>query len=133
VATGTKYRNYEVIIGKKKTLKNLIKLGEMEFDAILGIDWLSACGAHVDCEGKRIIFIMKGVPEFTFERVKDKCELSIISAMRATKLIRQECLGFLASVISMHEIETKIENIPVVISTLMCFLKICQDYPQIGK
>ena len=38
MATNTKYRNYEVIVEEMKPLANLIKLGEMEFDAILGMD-----------------------------------------------------------------------------------------------
>jgi len=60
----------------------------MKFDIILGVDWLSACSVHVDCGGKRIIFRMKEILQFIFERIKDKYEIPIISAVRATKLIR---------------------------------------------
>ena len=47
------------MIGEMEASINLIKLGEIEFDAILGMDWLSACGAHVDCNSKMIIFKRK--------------------------------------------------------------------------
>ena len=47
IIVSTKYVNYEVMIGEMETSIDLIKLGEMKFDAILGMDWLSACGAHV--------------------------------------------------------------------------------------
>ena len=57
--SSTRYVNCEVMIGEMKTSIDLIKLGKMEFDAILGMDWLSACGAHVDCNRKRIIFKME--------------------------------------------------------------------------
>ena len=40
------------MIGEMETSIDLIKLGEMEFDAILGMDWLSGCGAHVDVIGR---------------------------------------------------------------------------------
>jgi len=70
IIANTKYVNCEVMIGEMETSIDLIKLGEMEFDAILGMDWLSAWGAHVDCNRKRIIFKMEGVPEFIFEGVK---------------------------------------------------------------
>jgi len=55
----TKYVNCEVVIGEMETSIDLTKLGEIEFEAILGMDWLSACGAHVDCNRKKIIFKME--------------------------------------------------------------------------
>jgi len=79
------------MIGEMKTSINLIKLGEMEFDVILGMDWLSACGAHVDCNKKRIIFKMEGVPEFVNEGVKVSHDIPYISAIKATKLMREGC------------------------------------------
>jgi len=78
-----------LIIGEIKTLTNLIKLEEMEFDVISGMDWLSACHAHADCCGKRITFRMEGIPEFIFEGMKNNHAIFIISALKATKLIRQ--------------------------------------------
>ena len=69
IIVSTKYVNCEVMIGEMETCIDF-KLGEMEFDAILGMDWLPACGAHVNCNRKRIIFKMEGVPEFIFEGVK---------------------------------------------------------------
>jgi len=62
VITSTKYANCEVLIGETKIFIDLIKLGEMEFAVILRLDWLSAYSAHVDCNGKRIIFKMEEVP-----------------------------------------------------------------------
>ena len=38
IISSTKYVNYEVMIGEIETSIDLIKLGEMEFDAILGMD-----------------------------------------------------------------------------------------------
>ena len=86
--------NCEVMIGEMKISIDLIKLGEMEFDAIVGKDWLSACGAHVDCNRKRIIFKMGGALEFIFEGVKVSHDILYISAIKASKLMRQGCQGF---------------------------------------
>jgi len=98
------------MIGEMETSIELIKLGEMEFDAILGMDWLSACGAHVDCNRKRIIFKMEGVPEFIFEGVKVSHEIPYISAIKPTKLMRQGCQGFLASVLNTTRTDIKIKT-----------------------
>ena len=79
----------------------------MEFDVILGIDWLSSCRAHVDCHGKKIIFRMEGIPKFIFEEMKNNHAIPIISVLNATKLIRQGCQRFLASVIDTQRSDVK--------------------------
>jgi len=50
----TKYGECEIIVGGVKTIVNLIKLGEIEFDIILGMDWLSTYRASVDCYEKKV-------------------------------------------------------------------------------
>jgi len=82
---------------------DLVKLGEMEYDVILGMDWLSTHHACVDYHQKRVTFKMEGIPEFTFVGMKDEIKMQIISAIKATKLLRQGCWGFLASVIDKKE------------------------------
>ena len=77
-----------MVIGEVKTYIDLITLGKMEFDVILGMDWLSACHAYVDCREKRVIFRMNEILEFIFEGIKNKQGMPVISAMRATKLLR---------------------------------------------
>ena len=60
------------MIGKTKTLMDLVKLEEIEYNVILGMDWLSTCHAHVDCHQKRVTFNIEGVPKFTYEGTKNK-------------------------------------------------------------
>ena len=52
MVTNMYYKECEVMIGEVKTWVNLVKLGKMEYDVILGIDWLSTQCAHVDCHQK---------------------------------------------------------------------------------
>jgi len=97
-----------------KTQADLIKLGEMEYDIILGMDWLSTYHAHVDCHLKRIIFKMARTPEYMFEGAKNKVSIPMISALKATKLLRHGCQGFLATLIDKEKEEVRIEDIAVV-------------------
>jgi len=57
---------------------DLIRLGGIKYDAILGMDWLSTRHDHVDCHHKRVTFKMKGSPEFTFEGVRNREKIQII-------------------------------------------------------
>ena len=49
-----------------------------------------------------------------FEGMRSDQTIPIISALKATKLIRQGCREFLASVINTQRFNIKIEDIPVV-------------------
>ena len=66
---------------------------------------------------------MEGVSEFIFEGVKVSHDIPYISAIKATKLIRQGCQGFLASVLDTTRTDIKIETIPVMNEFLDVFLE----------
>jgi len=115
LTTNVYYKGCEIIIGEIKTQADLIKIGEMEYDLILGMDWLLTYRAHVDCHQKRIIFKLEGAPEKVYEGTKNKISMLVISsALRATKLLRHGCQGFLATIIDKEGMETKIDNIAVI-------------------
>ena len=46
---------------------DLILLKLHDFDIILGMDWLAAHHALVDCFAKKVTFHISGQPEFYFE------------------------------------------------------------------
>ena len=108
------YKKCETMIGEVKTWVDLLRFGGIEYDVILGINWLSTHYAHTDCYHKRVTFKIKGTPEFTFEGVRNEKKVQIISAFKTTKLLRRECQGFLATVTDKNETELKLEDIEVV-------------------
>ena len=66
------------------------------------------------CSQKRIIFKLKGALEKVYEGAKNKICTPVISAIKATKLLRRGCQGFLATIIGEEGKEIKIENIEVI-------------------
>ncbi|RVW22924.1 Retrovirus-related Pol polyprotein from transposon 17.6 [Vitis vinifera] len=70
-----------------------------DFDVILGMDWLASYHASVDCFEKRVTFSIPGQPKFSFEGKHVDRPLRMISALRASSLLKKGCQGFLASVI----------------------------------
>lgn len=46
---------------------DLIQLDTIEFDVIIGMDWMSTYHASIDCHRKRVIFRIPGEPEFEFQ------------------------------------------------------------------
>ena len=77
MVTNMCYKECEVLI-QVKTWVNIVKLGRMEYNVILGMNWLSTHRAHVDCHQKRVIFKMEEVPEITFEWVRKEMMIQTI-------------------------------------------------------
>ncbi|TYK23835.1 gag protease polyprotein [Cucumis melo var. makuwa] len=85
-----------------------------DFDVILGVDWLSANHASLDCFGKEVVFNPPSRPSFKFRGAGMVCIPKVISAMKASKLLSQGTRGILASVVDTREPEVSLSSAPVV-------------------
>ncbi|XP_070007376.1 uncharacterized protein [Nicotiana sylvestris] len=56
------YHAYAVIIGGLETRVDLLLLSMMDFDVILGMDWLSPYHAILDCHAKTVTLKLPGLP-----------------------------------------------------------------------
>jgi hypothetical protein len=93
---------------------DLVLLGMHDFDVILGMNWLAAYHASVDCFEEEVVFRPPGELEFRFKGSRLPSLPHMISALRANRLLRKGCRGFLASVVDLQKKELEIEDIPVV-------------------
>ena len=101
-------------IGGNELLADLILLEIQEFDVILGMDWLAAYHANVDCYKKEVVFCVPGRPEFVFHGSRESLVPNVISAIHANKLLRKGCKGYLAYVVNNQKEGIKIDDIPIV-------------------
>ncbi|KAL3498236.1 hypothetical protein ACH5RR_040968 [Cinchona calisaya] len=71
----------------RKFETDLIQLPITDFDLILGMDWLAAIGATIDCKERYVMFQMPGLDTVIFRgnEKKPKSRISIISAVKAFK------------------------------------------------
>jgi hypothetical protein len=98
----------------KELSADLVLLEMHDFDVILGMNWLAAYHASVDCFEKEVVFRPPGELEFRFKGSRLPSLPYMISAVRANRLLRKGCRGFLASVVDLQKKELEIEDIPVV-------------------
>ncbi|XP_075670018.1 uncharacterized protein LOC142639764 [Castanea sativa] len=108
------YRSCVIDIAGRDLVADLILLNMHDFDAILGMDWLSTHHAVVECFEKRVIFHIPGQSEFYFEGDRKVKPLSIISALQARNMLKKGCSGFLAYMINSEATDEKLEDIPIV-------------------
>ncbi|KAA0045414.1 pol protein [Cucumis melo var. makuwa] len=98
----------------------LLVLNMLDFDVILGMDWLAANHASIDCSRKEVAFNPPSVVSFKFNGEGSRSLPQVISAMRASKLLSQGTWSILASVVDTREVDVSLSSEPVV-----------RDYPDV--
>ncbi|KAL0549833.1 hypothetical protein IC582_014322 [Cucumis melo] len=92
----------------------LLVLDMQDFDVILGMDWLSANHASIDCFRKEVVFNSPSRTSFKFKGAGIVCIPKVISTMKASKLLSQGTWSILASVVDTKEPEVSLSSKPVV-------------------
>ncbi|GJW90243.1 putative reverse transcriptase domain, aspartic peptidase domain protein [Tanacetum coccineum] len=109
------YRDLPLQFDDKIRSVNALPLDMCEFDIILGIDWLAAHRATIDCHSRRVIFGDIHAPEFIYHgSLPGKPIVSIISALKARTLLSHGCEGFLATIHDTTSDVSSIHDQPIV-------------------
>ncbi|GJW81830.1 putative reverse transcriptase domain-containing protein [Tanacetum coccineum] len=95
---------------------NALPLDMCEFDIILGIDWLAAHRATIDCHSRRVIFGDIHAPEFIYHGSLPGKSMKIISALKARTYYRMAVKDVfpeeLPGIPPIRDVEFNIELIP---------------------
>ena len=108
------YMDSRVIIGDREFLADLILLDIHDFDVILGMDWLSRHHATVDCYRKEVRLCRPGQTEVVFYGLRKPLPNSIMTAIKANKMLRKSYSGYLAYATEVRDSGSRLEDIPVV-------------------
>ncbi|XP_070679196.1 uncharacterized protein [Malus domestica] len=108
------YPGYLVIVEDVVMPANLMPLDIMDFDVILGTNWLHYNRAKIDCYGKIVTFHRSGLPGVTFVGKLSGVRHDVISAMKTKRLLSKGCQGYLAHVVLNDDAPSSIEDIRVV-------------------
>ncbi|GJT90973.1 reverse transcriptase domain-containing protein [Tanacetum coccineum] len=95
----------------RNTSVNALPLDMCEFDIILGMDWLAAHRATIDCHSRRVIFGDIHAPEFIYHGSLPGKSMKIISALKARTLLSHGCEE-LPGIPPIRDVEFNIELIP---------------------
>ncbi|XP_073041922.1 uncharacterized protein [Primulina eburnea] len=114
IETRKVYRNCKICISKQTFEVELIQLNMVEFDMILGMDWLVKNHAIVDCQ-KNEIRLQTPTKEEVLFHGKSKEIKFLLSASQAWKAIKGGKEIYLAVINEIKEEEVpKLEDIPIV-------------------
>lgn len=119
-------------IGGYELLANLIVLDMYDFDVILGMDWVAAYHASMDCFAKTISFRIDLVSGLMSERAKKASSTPMISAFKAERLIQIGFEGRIAF-ITENKQSKKLEDISVVYEFPDVFLEEISGLPPVRE
>ncbi|XP_070004800.1 uncharacterized protein [Nicotiana sylvestris] len=70
----------------------------VDFDVLLGMDWLSPHYAIIDCHDKIATLAMPGVPRVEWKGTLDHTSSRVISFLKAQRMVEKGCDTYLAYV-----------------------------------
>ncbi|CAH9089240.1 unnamed protein product [Cuscuta europaea] len=108
------YESCEVEVTGQPLTCDFVPLSMLEFDAILGMDWLEKHHARVDCYTKVLELEDDEGNTIRFEGDRGRSQSCIISVMRARKMIKKGCHAYLAYVVDETKKEVDINDVRVV-------------------
>ncbi|GJR03748.1 putative nucleotidyltransferase, ribonuclease H [Tanacetum coccineum] len=108
------YRDLPLQFDDKIRSVNALPLDMCEFDIILGMDWLAAHRATIDCHSRHVIFGDIHAPEFIYHGSLPGKSMKIISALKARTLLSHGCEGFLATIHDTTSDVSSIHDQPIV-------------------
>ncbi|XP_075524472.1 uncharacterized protein LOC142556859 [Primulina tabacum] len=114
VETNEIYRDCKISISDQTFSTDLIQLIMVDFDVILGMDWLARNSAIVDCKGKRVKLLTAEQKEVVFHGKSRERKL-LLSASQTWKAMKSGEDIYLAMVREgKEEVEMKLEDILIV-------------------
>ncbi|XP_040948356.1 uncharacterized protein [Gossypium hirsutum] len=114
-------RRCPLMIHDKMFSVDLLIMPFGDFDIILGMDWLSEYGVILDCYKKRFGIQTEDGDRIEVNGIRTSRSTRIISAIKASKLLRQGCTTYLAYVINSDLVGSQCSQIRTVCEFLDVF------------
>ncbi|XP_070032180.1 uncharacterized protein [Nicotiana tomentosiformis] len=108
------YRSCVVTIERLDTRVDRLLLSMVDFDVILGMDWLSPCYTMLDCHAKTVTLVMPGLPRIEWRGSLDYIPSRVISYLKDQRMLGKRCLSYLAFVRDVGADTPTIDYVPVV-------------------
>ena len=108
------YKACIVVVENVELLVDLMPLSMTHFDVILGMDWLVANHASINCVTKSVTLKTPNLAEVIFQGKGVVPPPYLISSMKANKLIQKVCQGYLCSILCDLNGSVELADIPVV-------------------
>ncbi|WMV42012.1 hypothetical protein MTR67_035397 [Solanum verrucosum] len=108
------YRDYTNTVHHKDNMADLVELDMVDFDVILGMDWLNACYASADSRTQVVKFQFPNEPVIEWRSSSALPKGCFISYLKVKKLVSNGCIYHLFLVNDSSVETSPIQSVPVV-------------------
>ncbi|XP_070028720.1 uncharacterized protein [Nicotiana sylvestris] len=108
------YRSCVVTFYVFETREDLLLLDMIDFEVILGMDWLSPYHAVLDCHAKTISLVMPELLRLEWKGSTVDTPSQVISFLKARHMVEKGCLAYLAYVRDTTAESPMINSVPIV-------------------
>ena len=96
----------------------------VDYDVILGMDWLSNYNATIFCRRKKVVFQLSEGEIFEYKGTPRISKWPVVFAMKASKMLIKGCVGYLASIVDTTiKVVTEQSDVCVICRFLDVFLE----------
>jgi hypothetical protein len=100
-----------------------------DYDVILGMDWLSKYGAHMDCKNKSVQFVRPSRIALELKANQVKERKFFIVGTKARNMLAKGCQGYLAYLLNKPKDQCTVENTTIVKDYPGVFLVVLTSFP----
>ena len=116
-------------IARRKFSVDLIVLEIIDYDVILGMNWLSKHNAIIFCKKKKVVFQLSKEETFEYKGTPRGSKWLVISVIKANRMLTKVCIGYLASIVDMmKKLKAELSDVCLVCKFLDMFPK---DLPRL--
>ncbi|XP_070036875.1 uncharacterized protein [Nicotiana tomentosiformis] len=115
------YRDCVITVHGRDTMADLIELGMVDFDVIIGMDWLYSCFSKLDGRTRTVRFEFPNEPVIEWKGDDVVLTGRFISYLKATKMINKGCIYHLVRVTDTDDELPTLEFVPVMNEFLEVF------------
>ena len=94
---------------------DLIALELVDYDVILGMDWLSKYNATIFCKRKKVVFQPSEGELFEYKGTPRGSKWSVVFAIEASRMLIKSCVRYLANIVDIaNKVATELADVCVV-------------------
>ena len=107
-------KNLDIEIAWLHLPTDVILIDMIQYDVILGMNWLAQNNAKILCREGRVILSRPGLPKMEYRLSKPVLQKRLISALKVQKYLRKGCVAFLLSLSVEKSNNQPLESLEVV-------------------